>query len=552
MRMKRTLILFLLLVGVSAFAQDKNPNFALPLDVKPVVFAGNFGEIRTNHFHGGLDFKTQGQVGKRVYAMADGYIFSAAVTSSSGYVLHVRFNNGYSAAYRHLSAFMGDVAQRVKDLQYKEEKWNVYMEFEKDEFPVTRGQQIAWSGNTGYSSGPHLHLDIYETESDDLVDPLVFFTQSVVDHTAPRIAGYALFPQAGKGVVNGKTSIQKVAGDAKALPTAWGWIGVGISAFDYMDGVHNRYGTKYVTLKVDGKPVFNSTVDRVNDNEHRYINSWTWGKYMKMFVAPGNKLRILHPLNDHSGLVLIDEERVYKFEFELKDAFGNTTRGSFRVRGQKSDIPAPNLADKRVLDWKEDNVVKAPGLYLSLPQGALYDETVVCAAHNATDGRYAKTYKITDTALPLHFYCDMQVALNEGLPDGDAEKYYIAQVDGQKEKYVGGEYKDGLLTAKVRVLGTFKVGKDTIPPVVTPVGQKNWAANGKIVFTARDAQTEVASYRGTIDGKYALFGIPNMMRGTIECKLDPSVVQRGRQHTLEFTATDACGNSTTRTYRFTW
>ena len=221
----------------------------------PITFSGNFGELRANHFHGGLDFKTGGVTGKAVRALADGYISRIRVTHGSGYVLDVVYNNGYTTINRHLEAFAGDIARRVENLQYEQESWEVEIVPEVGEYPVRRGQVIAYSGNTGYSFGPHLHLDVIETATDEYVDPLPFFAGQVKDHTAPRAQGIMLFPQRGRGVVNGKTTRQAFALNQTAGITAWGEIGAGIRAYDYMDGVHNRYGVHTVILEVDGQEV---------------------------------------------------------------------------------------------------------------------------------------------------------------------------------------------------------------------------------------------------------------------------------------------------------
>ena len=147
-----------------------------------------------------------------------------------------------------------------------------------------------------------------------------------------------LFPQPGSGVVGGSPERQSFPINTARPIEAWGVIGSGIKAYDYMDGVHNRYGVHTVVLRVDGTEVFRSVVDRFSQDENRMINSWTCGQYMKSFIDPGNTLRMLRASNDNRGLVTIDEERDYKFEYELKDAFGNTSRYRFTVRGKRQPI----------------------------------------------------------------------------------------------------------------------------------------------------------------------------------------------------------------------
>ena len=360
----------------SGYAQETDTDktsFTPPFDF-PITFSGNFGEIRANHFHGGLDFKTGGTIGKPVRALADGYISRIRVTHGSGYVLDVAYDNGYSTINRHLSAFVGDVARRVEDLQYEKESWEVEITPEPDEYPVKAGQIIALSGNTGYSFGPHLHLDMIETATDEYIDPLPFFMDKVKDKTAPRAEGIMLFPQPGKGVVEGKQTRRAFPAHPTKPIIAWGLIGAGIRAYDYMDGVQNKYGVKAVILEVDGEEVFRSTVDRFAYEENRYINSWTHGQYMKSFIEPGNRLRMLQASNGNRGLVDINEERPYRFVYTLRDALGNISKVRFTVQGQKTIIAPVEHREKYALKWDKVNYLQEPGLSLVIPRGMLYDD----------------------------------------------------------------------------------------------------------------------------------------------------------------------------------
>lgn len=538
----------------SGYAQETDtdkPSFIPPFDF-PITFSGNFGEIRANHFHGGLDFKTGGTIGKPVRALADGYISRIRVTHGSGYVLDVAYDNGYSTINRHLSAFVGDVARRVEDLQYEKESWEVEITPEPDEYPVKAGQIIALSGNTGYSFGPHLHLDMIETATDEYIDPLPFFMDKVKDKTAPRAEGIMLFPQPGKGVVEGKQTRRAFPAHPTKPITAWGLIGAGIRAYDYMDGVQNKYGVKTVILEVDGEEVFRSTVDRFAYEENRYINSWTHGQYMKSFIEPGNHLRMLHASNGNRGLVDINEERPYRFVYTLSDALGNTSKVCFTVQGQKTTIAPVEHREKYALKWDKVNYLQEPGLELVIPKGMLYDNVLLNYSVRADSGDIAFTYQLNDTRIPMHDACDLRIGLRRR-PVEDMNKYYVAGVTARGGKYrIGGKYEDGVMKVRIRDLGTYTVAVDTVPPVITPVNQAQWGRTGKIIFKAKDKETGINTYRGTIDGKYALFGKPNSISGNLVCELDPKHVEKGGKHVVEMTVTDGCGNCTTEQFEFVW
>ena len=538
----------------SGYAQETDtdkPSFIPPFDF-PITFSGNFGEIRANHFHGGLDFKTGGTIGKPVRALADGYISRIRVTHGSGYVLDVAYDNGYSTINRHLSAFVGDVARRVEDLQYEKESWEVEITPEPDEYPVKAGQIIALSGNTGYSFGPHLHLDMIETATDEYIDPLPFFMNKVKDKTAPRAEGIMLFPQPGKGVVEGKQTRRAFPAHPTKPITAWGLIGAGIRAYDYMDGVQNKYGVKTVILEVDGEEVFRSTIDRFAYEENRYINSWTHGQYMKSFIEPGNRLRMLQASNGNRGLVEINEERPYRFVYTLSDALGNTFKVRFTVQGQKTTIAPVEHREKYALKWDKVNYLQEPGLELVIPKGMLYDDVLLNYSVRADSGDIAFTYQLNDTRIPMHNACDLRIGLRRR-PVEDVTKYYVAGVTARGGKYrIGGKYEDGVMKVRIRDLGTYTVAVDTVPPVITPVNQAQWGRTGKIIFKAKDKETGINTYRGTIDGKYALFGKPNSISGNLVCELDPKHVEKGGKHVVEMTVTDGCGNRTTEQFEFVW
>jgi hypothetical protein len=536
--MKRILLSLTLFAGACLFAQaQQTPTFAPPFDFK-MVFSGNFGEIRSNHFHGGLDFKTQGGIGRKVHALGNGYITRIRVTHGSGYILDVKYDNGYTTINRHLSAFVGKIARKVDSLQYAKQSWEVEIIPEPEEYPVKTGQIIALSGNTGYSFGPHLHLDVIEDSTGMQVDPLPFFKRYVKDTVAPRAVDFRIFPQAGLGVAEGMT--------------AWGVVGVGLKAYDYMDDVHNRYGVHTLVMKVDGQEVFRSVVDRFDPAKTRMINAWASGQFMKSFIEPGNTLQMFHASNGNRGLLTINEERPYQIEYTLSDALGNTSKAHYTIIGKRMDIPRIEEGCTHVFRWNRANVLQESGLHLVVPRGNLYNDVQLHYAVTVDSGDLSYTYRISPIRIPLQGRAELRLRLRNNTLSVDSTKLYIAGINSKGKKYnLGGTYEAGYMKGSIRELGTVSVAVDTVPPVITPIQANRWRANGRIIYKVEDEETGIRSYRGTIDGEYALFGIPNSTNDRMEYKIDPKHLTRGK-HLIEITVTDHRGNTTVRQDAFVY
>lgn len=539
---KYIIALFLIGSSIHIQAQKNFSNAFVPPFGFPLYLSGNFGELRSNHFHGGLDFKTQGKTGMPVSSIGEGYISRIFVSRGSGYMLHITHPNGLTSIYRHMQGFTEPVKSFTENYQYQQEQSEVEIETFSGQFPVKSGQQIGWSGNEGYSFGPHLHLDLFETESGDFVDPLPYFMKHLSDNRAPKANSILLIPQSGKGIVQGRpeNKIISLSVAAQVPVEVWGEIGVGIKAVDYMDGTSNRYGVYSVTLYVDEKMVCQSTVDRFSREENRMINSWATDGFMKSFKDPGCTLRLLCPLAGR-GTILIDKERDYKLAFVLKDRYGNASRYTLTLRGKRQPIPERNVEAKRLLEWNAENVIAVPGLKMNIPRGVLYENHLVDVRIKECPEGLSPFYQLHDKTVPLHRACELQITLGKLCID-DPSKYYVAKCSGTKLSYAGGKYKDGILSASVNELGTYTVAVDTIPPRINPLGKNNWGKNGEITLMVKDSETGIDTYKGFIDGKFAIFRL-KILSSKVVCKIDPRRVKKGKKHTLKFFVTDKRGNT---------
>ena len=197
--MKKIFLFILISISLNLSAQNI---YRSPLDI-PLILSANFGELRPNHFHSGVDFKTQGVVNKPVYSIEDGYVSRISV-SPSGYGLAIYVDHpstGQTSVYGHINKFTPKITKYIKEKQYEQEAYKIDLKLSANEFPVKKGDLIAYSGNTGSSGGPHVHFEIRNTSDQLALDPLVYYKDRIEDTQAPLIKGIAIYASEGKGAV---------------------------------------------------------------------------------------------------------------------------------------------------------------------------------------------------------------------------------------------------------------------------------------------------------------------------------------------------------------
>ena len=450
----------------------------------------------------------------------------------------------------------------VKEQQYAQESFNVNLFLTPDLLPVEKNEVVALSGNTGSSGGPHLHFEIRDTETEEVMDPLDYFSDRITDTRPPKIQGIQIVPIEGKGVVNGKSKKLEIkpvtAKNGKQTITgkieAWGEIGLAVKAYDYMDNTTNIYGVREITLTADSQVIFHSNLDRFAFDETRYLNTFTdyeeWKDhrsfYMRSFIEPGNRLRFLESVN--RGILRIDEPRTYHLTYTLADAFGNATRLSIWIEGKKQEIPQIDTTHTELFHWGGENRFGAKGIRLVLPKGNLYNDLYFRYSVKEDSTSLSATHILHDKPIPLHGTAQLSLFLQSDTLE-NKQQYGVVRLQNGRASWMGGTYRNGWIDANIKELGSYKIQQDTKAPVITPINQQTWINKQNFIFRLSDNLSGVQTYRGEIDGQFVLFEMNN--KSVITYRFDKERLQRGK-HELKLIVTDACGNESIYTHPFTW
>jgi Membrane proteins related to metalloendopeptidases len=557
-------LLFWTLSVTYTYAQQ----LANPFDF-PMQLSGGFCDMRSNHYHAGIDFRTQMSVGHAIHAVQKGYISRISV-SPSGYGLAVYVTHPEDSivtVYGHLLRFADRMAKFVKDKQYEDESYNIDLRFEPDVAPVRQGDIIGFSGNSGSSSGPHLHFEVRDLRTNELIDPLYFYKTRIPDKRKPLVRGLRIHPVEGKGIVNGSNKKQNIRftldkNENPVISTpieAWGEIGLSVRATDRMDGTGFSYGIKKISQTVDSIETYLSYTDRFSLDESRYINSYTdyeeWSEsrifYIKTFVEPGNKTQFVATRNN-SGKIIIDEERIYNVVITLSDINGNTCSVPIKITGKKQDIAPPDTIGTKLLRWYEYNSFSATGISLRIHNNSLYNSVYMRYNLIPDTSFYSSIHILHNTPVPLHNPAQLSIFTNNLSDSANKQQLGIVRISypGERRTWIGGTYRDGWIDTEINELGTYVVARDSVPPVIRPSGQGNWRNNKKISIYITDRLSGISSYRGELNGKYALFEY-DAKNNLITYDFDNEKLRPG-YHRLKLTVTDRCGNKSTYEHSFSW
>lgn len=533
------------------FAQTEYPKdyFDPPLDI-PMQLSGNFGELRPNHFHAGFDLKTNQREGLNVYAVADGYVSRIKIsTFGNGKCIYITHPNGYTSVYGHLQTTLGEIQHYVNQTHYKEKAFEIEMFPKPGELPVTKGQLIALSGNTGSSEGPHLHFEIRDTKSEFVINPIFFgYDKNIKDTKKPTISSLYVYPMDNTTVNQSKQplllnlSLQKDGTYLASKVKTNGKIGFGINAVDFDDVSGNRNGVFNVSTFVNGNQNYNYQFNTYSFNEMRYINALidyprykkSGQRIQKLFMKTPFPLSIIKTDSLH-GIIPVEPNLASTYRIEVSDYFGNLNAITVPVEYDAATtvVYEEPVTSKYFIKVNKDYNFEKDNKSVFFPAGTFYDDFNL-----NFDVRNNKIY-IHDDVVPVHSNFTITIkdsTYSKALRD----KVFI----GRNGSYNATTRKDDVYTAKSKILGQFGLVLDTIAPVIKiakPIEGK-WISDLKTIqFTISDSLSGIKSYNGYLNGDWVLFEYDNKTR-KITHRFDDALLAEGAND-LKIEVIDNVGNS---------
>lgn len=555
-------IIHLLFVSVlfcfSLFAQVpySETNFIAPIEI-PLVLAGTFGELRSNHFHSGIDIKTKGKEGFPVIAIQDGYISRIKVASGGyGKALYVTHYNGYVSVYAHLKNFQFDIARYLIDEQYKRKSFSVDLFPDKEDLIYEKGDTIGWTGNSGSSSAPHLHFEIRDAKTQQVINPLLFGFNAK-DTTRPTIKNLHIYPLNRQAVINGKhdtlrISVRKFSESKYIIDqnpiVVNGLIGFGIDAFDQLDNAPNKNGVYSIEFYLDSILIYKHDMESFYFSETRYINSLmdyhakkNYGfKPQKSFKDPNNNLSLYKTIVD-DGRIMFESMASHHAEYVIKDIEGNTSRLNFNFLSDSSlSVPLKPIDGKPFM-YDIKNQYKSENIIVTVEPYSLYDNiNFSYQTLQSHDELIGDIHCIHQNDTPIHLPISIAI-VNNSIQDLYRNKALICTLENDEVvSCLPSRWSEDTLRAKSKTFGHYGVVIDSVPPSINKhLFSFDLRSVPSMSFIIDDDLSGISSYSAFVDGDWILLEYDAKTKQLIHY-FDGKI--KSGQHELEIIVNDLVKN----------
>jgi hypothetical protein len=534
--------------------------YRYPLAIPPKLNA-NFGEMRSNHFHMGLDLSTQKRENLPIYAAADGYVSRLKIEPGGfGRAIYLDHPNGTTTLYAHMNDFMPELERYLKQRQYEKESWMMDLPLPVDAFPIRKGQFIGYSGNTGGSQGPHVHFEIRETSSDKCLNPLLFGFD-IADNVPPDLKKLAVYdrnrstyeqtptihPLSKKGAFYLPAGVIRVNTDR---------VVISLQATDRMSGFDNPNGIFRVKLFEGDRLLGGFSLDRIGYDETRYLNAHidyrfklSGGSYFQyIFPLPGDMLDIYHNDPKVASILLMDSA-VRHFRLEVYDPYGNRSEARFSM--QKTGAPSlVREQDGILMRAGEIGVYETDQLQVVLPEKGLYDSVHLThiSRTDISPKAFSPMHDVHRYTTPVHQYFTIRLKADKPVPYTLRDRMLIRKISNNDILVRKASWELGWYAATFREFGGFQLVGDDTPPQISFNGliDGGTATTMKsIVVTTQDDNKTVKNFRAELDGKWLMF---SQKGSTFTYRFDDHCPPG--KHTLTVSIEDEAGNKTTRNVVF--
>ncbi|MDE3213100.1 MAG: M23 family metallopeptidase [Bacteroidota bacterium] len=542
--------------------------FRYPVDAR-IGIAADYGELRPNHYHMGLDCRTNQVQNRPVMAAAGGFVSHVRIEPFGfGRAIYIQHPNGLTTVYGHLNRFFPALERYVKDRQYQLKSWEVFLDIPAGRFPVAKGQLIAYSGSTGGSLGPHCHFEIRDTRTNKVLNPLLFGLP-IPDHVPPTLVRLAVYDR-NMSTYSQKPRLyplQKTSGGYRPLPSTIvvpsDRVSFGISAFDRVSGSSIPTGIFESVLYVDQKPVMGFRIDSMTYVETRYVNGnidyrtrAAGGPFIQhLSRLPGCPEGIYRDFSG-DGVITLRDHRPHRVKVVVKDAAGNSTGLNFWVEKASDlpDRPLPRESDRHdPLEFKPGNmnIFSNDRLDVFLGPRAIYDSFAFAFRDLGAlvPGTYSDLLSVESGLVPLQDSLTLRIRATEPVPE-ILEGHMLIRRTWEGESEVVRAVRQGdWYEGKFRNFGNFQLVADQEPPIIGAGFREgaHLSRASRLVIYARDAYGPLRKFTGELDGKWLLFS--NDKQKAFIYNFDAHCPP-GR-HTLRIIAEDQAGNAAERTWHFT-
>ncbi|HZI53924.1 MAG TPA: peptidoglycan DD-metalloendopeptidase family protein [Chitinophagaceae bacterium] len=540
--------------------------FRWPLDLKPEIVA-NLGELRNNHWHMGLDIRTNQKENQPVYAAAAGYIARIRIEPFGfGRSIFINHPNGLTTLYAHLNDFFPELEQYVKTQQYQQQTWAIELQFPPKQFPVSKGAFIAFSGNTGGSQGPHVHFEIRDTKTDKCLNPLLFGFP-LYDQVPPTIVklamydrSFSVYEQTPQFFAVKNTDSGYIIPKIPILKTGLKKVSFAIQAYDRINRSNNQDGIYTARLFFDEQPVTAFEIDSISYEETGYMNAHIDYRYkhnggpflQHLSELPGDFGPAYQQFNGN-GTIYLNDTSIHSIRIETTDAYSNRSQLNFLIQNDQTLSKSPAHAPEHShFAPGIVNILERKDFEIYLPEDCLYDTIPVLYYTNNRENEESLSleHAFNNPSVPVHNSFTVRIKPNQyGSGFGyDKNKVVLKREYGGKKSVRKAEWHNGFFVANFQDFGNFQVFVDLKPPSVNGLGNGDTidlSPATRIALQAAD-NFGVKSFRAELDGKWLRF--THDKGGSYIYKFDehcPDGV-----HELKVTVEDIVGNTTTRTWWF--